>query len=87
MFHVCMRSISGKRSDTVLFDLDREVTWRYDLSEIAAAIAACGTRRQSEISSCPTPRLLLLPRACRLAPQRYCRDHAAISRASRGRIM
>jgi len=40
MFHVCRKSISGNRSVTILFDLDSVVTWRYDLSEMAAAIAA-----------------------------------------------
>jgi hypothetical protein len=32
--------MSGKRSETVLLDLESDVTWRYDLSEMAAAIAA-----------------------------------------------
>lgn len=44
MFQVCMRSMSGKRSVTVLLDLDSDVTWRYDLSEMAAAIAACDAK-------------------------------------------
>lgn len=38
--------MSGKRSEIVLFDLDNDVTWRYDLSEIAAAIAACHAQKQ-----------------------------------------
>lgn len=40
MFHVWLRSMSGKRSETVRFDLERKVTRRYERREIAAAMAA-----------------------------------------------
>lgn len=40
MFQVWVRSTSGKRRETVRFDLERKVTRRYERREIAAAIAA-----------------------------------------------
>ncbi len=41
MFHVCEKPMSGKRSETVRFDLESVVTRRYDRREMAAAMAAC----------------------------------------------
>lgn len=40
MFHVWLKSISGNLSVTVLRDFESVVTRRYDLREMAAAIAA-----------------------------------------------
>lgn len=40
MFQVCDKLMSGNRREIVRLDFERDVTRRYERSEIAAAIAA-----------------------------------------------
>jgi hypothetical protein len=43
--------MSGKRSLTVRFDLERNETWRYERNEMAAAIAAYAMLNGASISA------------------------------------